>query len=73
LVPDFDGVYVTEPSSIDSISAISNNPACSQADAAPGKIDKSQLTFDEPRWLRDKAHLNFVASQPCLISGRSPG
>ena len=39
---------------------------------APGKIDKSQLTFGEPRRLRDKAHLKFVASQPCLICGRSP-
>ena len=39
---------------------------------APGKIDKSVLTFSEPRRLRDKVHLRFVASQPCLICGRSP-
>jgi hypothetical protein len=38
----------------------------------PGKIDKSVLTISEPRRLRDKAHLKFVASQPCLICGRSP-
>jgi hypothetical protein len=43
-----------------------------EADAAPDKIDKSKLTFGEPRRLRDKAHLKFVASQPCLICGRSP-
>jgi hypothetical protein len=43
-----------------------------QANAAPAKIDKSQLTFGEPRRLRDKAHLKFVAAQPCLICGRSP-
>jgi ERF superfamily len=43
-----------------------------QADAAPGKIDKSVLTFSEPRRLRDKAHLKFVGSQPCLICARSP-
>jgi hypothetical protein len=43
-----------------------------KADAAPAKIDKSKLTFGEPRRLRDKAHLKFVASQPCLICGRSP-
>jgi hypothetical protein len=43
-----------------------------EADAAPAKIDKSKLTFGEPRRLRDKAHLKFVASQPCLICGRSP-
>jgi hypothetical protein len=43
-----------------------------QADLPPTKIDKSKLTFGEPRRLRDKAHLKFVASQPCLICGRSP-
>jgi hypothetical protein len=43
-----------------------------QADASAAKIDKSKLTFGEPRRLRDKAHLKFVASQPCLICSRSP-
>jgi len=38
----------------------------------PGKIDKSQLAIAEPKRLRDKAHLRFVASQPCLVCGRSP-
>ena len=44
--------------------------------AAPGlpsaKIDKSQLAIAEPKRLRDKAHLKFVASQPCLVCGRQP-
>jgi hypothetical protein len=38
----------------------------------PNRIDKSQLAFGEPKRLRDKAHLKFVASQPCLICGRQP-
>ena len=38
----------------------------------PDKIDKSQLTIAEPKRLRDKAHLKFVASQPCLVCGRQP-
>ena len=38
----------------------------------PGKIDKSILTIAEPKRLRDKAHLRFVASQPCLVCGRQP-
>jgi hypothetical protein len=38
----------------------------------PGPIDKSALTIAEPKRLRDKAHLKFVASQPCLICGRQP-
>jgi hypothetical protein len=38
----------------------------------PGQIDKSLLTIAEPKRLRDKAHLRFVASQPCLVCGRQP-
>jgi hypothetical protein len=41
----------------------------------PGKrvgIDKSVLTIGEPKRYRDKAHLKFVASQPCLFCGRRP-
>ncbi|HWK96709.1 MAG TPA: Rad52/Rad22 family DNA repair protein [Pseudolabrys sp.] len=47
------------------------------ADAEPpelavGKIDKSVLTIGAPRRFRDKGHLRFVASHPCLICGRQP-
>jgi hypothetical protein len=38
----------------------------------PGQIDKSLLTIAEPKRLRDKTHLRFVASQPCLVCGRQP-
>lgn len=41
-------------------------------DFAPPRIDKSILAIPEPKRLRDKAHLQFVASQPCLICGRQP-
>jgi len=40
--------------------------------AAGPKIDKSVLALGEPRRIRCKEHLRFVASQPCLICGRSP-
>ena len=40
--------------------------------AARPKIDKSVLTFGEPKRIRCKEHLRFVASHPCLICGRSP-
>ena len=36
------------------------------------RIDKSVLTIGEPKRIRCKEHLRFVASQPCLICGRSP-
>ena len=54
--------------------ANSAEAAPSLAPTAPssGKIDKSQLAIAEPKRLRDKAHLKFVATQPCLISGRQP-
>jgi hypothetical protein len=55
---------------------IGENPALTSTHktngAAPAKIDKSVLTISEPRRHRDKAHLKFVGSQPCLVCGRSP-
>jgi hypothetical protein len=41
-------------------------------DMSPGKIDKSTLTISEPRRLRDKMHLRFVASHPCLVCHHQP-
>jgi hypothetical protein len=35
-------------------------------------VDKSALTPSEPRRYRDRAHREFVASQPCLLCGRQP-
>ena len=41
---------------------------------APGPhgVDKSALTLPEPRRIRDKGHLRFVARQACLVCGRKP-
>jgi hypothetical protein len=47
-------------------------PPLAPADLVPGSIDKSRLTIAEPRRLRDKAHLKYIASQPCLFCGRQP-
>jgi hypothetical protein len=35
-------------------------------------VDKSQLSHPEPRRLRDRAHVRFVAKQACLICGAFP-
>jgi hypothetical protein len=35
-------------------------------------IDKSTLALSEPQRLRDKEHLRFVASQPCLLCSAFP-
>jgi hypothetical protein len=40
--------------------------------AALWHIDKTALPLSEPRRYRDRAHLEFVASQPCLLCGRQP-
>ena len=41
-------------------------------DPYPAPIDKSQLVIPELKRLRGKAHLKFVASQPCLVCAGSP-
>ena len=35
-------------------------------------IDKGALAFAEPRRIRDRDHVKFVAQHPCLICGRQP-
>jgi hypothetical protein len=36
------------------------------------RIDKTVLAFPEPRRIRDREHVRFVAKQPCLVCGRAP-
>jgi hypothetical protein len=53
--------------------AIDNNTrALLSLESQQAEIDKSHLGHPEPRRIRDKDHLRFVAKQPCLICGRSP-
>jgi ERF superfamily protein len=35
-------------------------------------IDKSSLALPEPRRVRDRDHVRYVAKQPCLVCGRQP-
>jgi hypothetical protein len=35
-------------------------------------IDKSVLALPEPRRVRDRDHVKYVAKQPCLVCGRQP-
>ena len=50
----------------------SDNRGLRSAKSIRPKVDKSVLTFGEPKRIRCKEHLRFVAEQPCLICGRSP-
>ncbi len=67
---------ITEASQLPSASIIADSPVSPsthlQAESTPAKIEKNELTISEPRRHRDKGHLKFVASQPCLVCGRSP-
>lgn len=36
------------------------------------RIDKSVLTISEPKRIRSKAHLRFVATHACVVCGRQP-
>ena len=40
--------------------------------ARQSRIDKSRLRLPEPRRIRDRDHVRYVAQQPCLVCGRSP-
>jgi hypothetical protein len=46
--------------------------ALSVNNAVVWHVDKSALPLSEPRRYRDRAHLKFVASQPCLRCERQP-
>jgi hypothetical protein len=52
--------------------SLSPAPPLAPSAPSPGKIDKSVLALAVPKRRRDKAHLRFVASQPCLVCGRQP-
>ncbi len=41
--------------------------------ANAGSVDKTSLTISTPRRIRNKEHLRYVASQPCIICARAPG
>jgi hypothetical protein len=44
----------------------------SRAKRITGTIDKSVLGLHEPRRVRDRDHVRYVAKQPCLVCGRQP-
>ncbi len=44
----------------------------SRQSSQPTVIDKTVLAFPEPRRIRDRDHVRYVAKQPCLVCGRQP-
>jgi hypothetical protein len=62
----------SEPSSVGDTPHDTKGRKGPRLDRSRPKIDKSVLAIGEPKRLRLKEHLRFVARQPCLICGRSP-
>ncbi|MDE2283871.1 MAG: ERF family protein [Hyphomicrobiales bacterium] len=69
-----DRVATSAPSvPFDPLSSRSDGPTSIDAELQNSRaIDKSALALSEPRRVRDKLHVRFVAKQPCLICGRQP-
>ena len=57
---------VLVPSSTSTLKSLSSHQQVAES------VDKSQLSHPEPRRLRDREHVRFVAKQSCLICGRTP-
>jgi hypothetical protein len=71
-----EGEMINAPSSSPETSQprLPQNPHAAKASEAfaSNRVDKSLLALPEPRRFRDKTHVKFVATQPCLICGRKP-
>jgi hypothetical protein len=64
---------VRTPSAPDrSPSGLARRPLRAAETADAEAIDMSQLSHPEPRRVRDREHVRFVAKQACLICGRRP-
>ncbi len=61
-----------DAASEDLIGQASHQTALQPTQTTPERIDKSALPLGEPKRIRDKEHLKFVATQPCLVCGRQP-
>jgi len=69
----------TDPSAESSAASEPSSPAEDRIEIQSGQArsggidnDKSVFSISEVRRYRDKAHLKFVASRPCLVCGRKP-
>jgi hypothetical protein len=66
--PEPDGINKTGTDRANSSEAV----GADAQERSPNRIDKSVLALAEARRIRDKEHLKYVASRPCLICGRLP-
>jgi hypothetical protein len=63
----------SEPNKNVRTSSAPNRPSRKAKSTAPSpSVDKSVLMHPEPRRIRDRDHVRFVARQTCLVCGRQP-
>ena len=68
-----DGADTSKAEECNLLSPSSNKPAGKpKSSRRSPAVDKSVLAMPEPRRVRDRDHVRFVAQQPCLICGRRP-
>ena len=65
-------IWVPAPASVTSPSNVELKSGSSHPETIRQKIEKSTLPIGEPKRVRNRDHLRYVASQPCLVCGRSP-
>ena len=53
-------------------SSLQLSPHTAEPNEQIASNDKSRLTLPEPRRIRNKDHVRFVAQQACLVCGRKP-
>jgi hypothetical protein len=56
----------------DASSALDGRKRKGKSATASASVEKSALTHPEPRRVRDRDHVRFVAHQTCLVCGRRP-
>ena len=65
-------IWVPAPANIKSPAEVEPTSGALNPETVREKIEKSTLPIGEPKRIRNRDHLRFVASQPCLVCGRSP-
>ena len=65
-------IWVPAPAAAKSPTKVELTLGGTQTESIREKIEKSTLPIGEPKRIRNRDHLRFVASQPCLVCGRSP-
>jgi len=61
-----------EATDVEAAAEVHSNTKRSRQQTRSEAVDKSTLTLPEPRRIRNREHVRFVAKHPCLVCGRTP-